>query len=149
VIVVVLVLIVGLVAVVVPVIGIVAAIAIPNFVAYQLKAKRAEVPANVSGIRIAELAYQAAFDKLVPAGSREEALASLTGKQQHAWAGGPAWDTLDWRPSGPIRGAYWVEVDGDTFTVHGICDVDADGTVAEYVATADESPTLVSGYDTF
>ena len=41
-------------------VGILAAIAIPNFVEMQLRAKRAELPANVEGIRTAELAAYAA-----------------------------------------------------------------------------------------
>ena len=48
--------------IVVAIIGILAAIAIPNFVAMQLKAKRSEVPSNVDGIKTAEVAYEAAFD---------------------------------------------------------------------------------------
>ena len=48
--------------IVVAIIGILAAIAIPNFVAMQYRAKRSEVPSNVDGIKTAELAYDAAFD---------------------------------------------------------------------------------------
>ena len=48
--------------IVVAIIGILAAIAIPNFVEMQYRAKRAELPANVDGIKTAEMGYDAAFD---------------------------------------------------------------------------------------
>ena len=53
--------------IVVAIIGILAAIAIPNFIAMQLKAKRSEVPGNVDGIKTAEISYDAAFDAYVTA----------------------------------------------------------------------------------
>ena len=52
--------------IVVAIIGILAAIAIPNFVAMQYRAKRAEVPSNVDGIKTAQLAYDAARAARVP-----------------------------------------------------------------------------------
>ena len=53
--------------IVVAIIGILAAIAIPNFVEMQYRAKRAEIPANVDGIKTAEMAYDAAFDTFIAA----------------------------------------------------------------------------------
>ena len=53
--------------IVVAIIGILAAIAIPNFMTMQLKAKRAEIPSNVDGIKTAELSYDAAFDGFINA----------------------------------------------------------------------------------
>lgn len=139
----------GLLVLSVPMVGIVAAIAIPNYVMMQLKAKRAEVPGNVDGIKTALLAYDAAFDGFVPAGTRAEAEAALRsgGKEPRAWTGGPGWEALGWRPEGPIRGAYWVEVaaDGQDFIVYGLCDVDGDGDFAEYTATSRGNATLMNG----
>lgn len=133
----------GMMAVVV-VVGLVAAITIPNFVVMQAKSKRAEVPSNVAAIKMAELAYDAAFDGFIPAGSEAEARASI-GKSQRAWEGGVGWEALAWEPDGPIRGGYWVTVSGGDFTVHGICDVDGDGVFAEYTATRTLNATLVRG----
>jgi type II secretory pathway pseudopilin PulG len=143
----------GLAVAAVPVVGIVAAIAIPNFVAMQLKAKRSEVPANMDGIRTAELAYDAAFDEFVPVGSREEAEQELRsgGKEQRSWRGGAAWEKLGWRPDGMIRGAYWVEVapDGKAFTVHGLCDVDGDREYAEFTADGESRATGMTNPDVY
>ena len=139
--------------VLVGVIGILAAIAIPNFVTMQLKAKRSEVPGYVDGLKTAEVSYNAAFDGYVPVGSREEAEQQLrwNGEEPRAWEGGGDWEKLGWMPSGLVRGAYWVEVssDGEHFTVYGLCDVDGDGVLAEYTATASESAYLITDRNTY
>ena len=48
--------------IVVAIIGILAAIAIPNFMNYQCKAKQSEAKANLGNIRTAEEAYRAEYD---------------------------------------------------------------------------------------
>ena len=119
--------------IVVAIIGILAAIAIPNFVAMQYRAKRAEVPANVDGIKTAELAYDAAFDKFiqqtgfVPSGT--------VTKQQQDWPVNTAFDTIGWAPDGKVRGAYKLQSLSSTdFRVTGISDVDGDAANASYTA---------------
>jgi type II secretory pathway pseudopilin PulG len=138
----------GAAVVAVPVIGVLAAIAIPNFVAMQLKAKRSEVPANVDGLKTAELAYDAAFDTFIAFGDEQSARRGL-GKSQREWAATEGSDKLGWRPDGLVRGGYWVEVHGSSFVVHGICDVDGDGEYAEYTATSSINSTLVSPPDVY
>lgn len=126
----------------VAVVGVLAAIAIPNFVAMQLRAKRGEVAAYVEGIRAAELTYEAMNDRYLACGSAADA--ARVGKDPRPWASEPAAEcfaTLGWKPDGDVRGAYWIEVGADesgapAFLVHGASDVDADGQVAEYVAGA-------------
>lgn len=131
----------------VPVVGMLAAIAIPNFVSMQMKAKRAEVPTNVDGIRIAELAYHAAFDEYAACGD-EQTAALQVGKTQRSTAGDETFSclakTLGWSPDGLVRGAYWVVVTDGDFEVNGIADVDGDGVYAHYRATKDQSATMVS-----
>lgn len=128
--------------------GVVAAIAVPNFVAMQLKAKRAEVPSNVEGIKTAVLAYDAAFDEYKFCGDERSARRSA-GKELHPWAEDPCWRELGWRPDGDVRGGYWIErVVGDdgspSFAVHGVADMDGDGVLAEYVGTETENARLVT-----
>jgi len=132
---------------IIPVIGILAAIAIPNFITMQLKAKRSEVPVNVDSIKAAELAYDAMFDGFLPAG--QPPAPGELGKAQRPWTSDAAWAALPWSPDGPVRGAYWVEVSGDDFVVHGVCDVDADGQTAEYTATASLNATQLSPRDVY
>ncbi|MES2641911.1 MAG: RDD family protein [Myxococcota bacterium] len=120
-------------------IGVAAAIAIPNFITMQMKAKRSEVPANVDGIVAAERAYHAANGAWLPVSNEAAAMAEVSGKAPRDWAGGADWDALGWAPSGTVRGAYWVEVspDGAEILVRGICDVDGDGDLAVYSTDAD------------
>jgi hypothetical protein len=137
--------------------GIVAAIAIPNFVKYQLVARRAELPANVDGIRTEMMTYHALNDGYLACGSRTDAEGAVLyrGKEPQPWTGGSCWTELGWHPDGPVRGAYWVEVrpaeDGAdaSFEVHGVADLDQDGVLAEYVATRDTPARIVSSSDAY
>lgn len=137
--------------IVVAIIGILAAIAIPNFVAMQLKAKRSEVPGNVDGIKTAEMAYDAAFDGFVAASEQPGADGALV-KGLVAWPNPnvDGWLSIGWKPDGDIRGNYEVALNGTTdFTVTGNCDVDDDDVVAEYTATKDANATLGTSPDTY
>jgi len=126
--------------IVVAIIGILAAIAIPNFVDMQYRAKRAELPPNVDGVKTAEIAYEAAFDAFMDISA---APASLPGKTAVTWASGSGFDTLGWEPSGNVRGMYSVTgATATDFTVTGTCDVDGDTTQATYTATKSISATL-------
>ena len=128
----------------------VAAIAIPNFVEMQYRAKRAEVPANVDGIKTAEMAYHAVFDTYVatePAPRTEW----TTDKNPVSWTSGPDWQQLGWEPDGQVRGAYWVEVspDGSDFTVFGAADIDGDGSIAVYTATRSVNTVFLNNNSTY
>jgi type IV pilus assembly protein PilA len=132
--------------IVVAIIGILAAIAIPNFVAMQLKAKRAEVPSNVDGIKTAELAYDAAFDGYVDASVYPRASGALD-KTATAWdeASSGGFRTIGWKPDGAVRGNYAVATTSTTdITVTGECDVDDDGSAAQYTATTSINAVLRS-----
>ena len=130
--------------IVVAIIGILAAIAIPNFVAMQLKAKRAEVPSNVDGIKTAELAYDAAFDGYVEAPDYP-GVATLS-KQQQQWveASAVGFNSIGWKPDGDVRGTYEVGAPSPMdILVTGQCDVDDDGAeIAEYTATTSINANL-------
>ncbi len=133
--------------IVVAIIGILAAIAIPNFVAMQLKSKRAEVPSNVSGIKTAELAYDASFDAFIDSSAALPAAGG--GKTPVAWDGevsGSGFQTIGWQPDGFVRGQYQVSGASNTdFTVTGTCDVDGDAAIATYTATKLVGTTLNAG----
>ena len=134
--------------IVVAIIGILAAIAIPNFVDMQYRAKRAEVPPNVDGIKTAEIAYEAAFDTFMDAGPSNGS--AVPGKAATAWVLATETDfvTLGWEPSGNVRGMYEVSNSGNTnFTVTGTCDVDGDSVNAVYTATKSISATLNTGLE--
>ncbi|MDP2312479.1 MAG: prepilin-type N-terminal cleavage/methylation domain-containing protein [Pseudomonadota bacterium] len=129
--------------IVVAIIGILAAIAIPNFVAMQLKAKRSEAPGNVDGIKTAELAYDAAFDAYV---AQAAGMPDATpGKAMRDWTVGSAFDTIGWKPDGQVRGSYAVTAASATdFTVAASTDVDGDSVLANYSATSSVNATLAT-----
>jgi type IV pilus assembly protein PilA len=130
--------------IVVAIIGILAAIAIPNFVDMQYRAKRAEVPSNVDGIKTAQIAYDAAFDTYIQISSFKPS--SSVNKTQQTWTSGTSFDTLGWGPDGKVRGAYKVTSSSSTdFLVSGICDVDGDGTNASFTATKSVNTTMTTG----
>lgn len=117
--------------IVVAIIGILAAIASPNMTQMQLKAKRAELPPNVTAISDMHIAFAAANDRnlnitgYVP-GTRPS-------KRQRPWPSGSAFDTLGWEPDGHVRGSYKTEDLGNgSFNVTGVSDVDGDLIMATY-----------------
>ena len=131
--------------IVVAIIGILAAIAIPNYMAMQLRAKRSELPGNVDGIKNAELAYQAAFDAYVDCAARPGAV-SRTPVQWTVTSDN--FSLIGWKPDGGIRGSY--EVSGATnsdFLVTGSTDIDGDSELATYTATVSTNATLGAGME--
>jgi type IV pilus assembly protein PilA len=138
--------------IVVAIIGILAAIAIPNFVAMQYRAKRAEVPGNVDAIKTAAIGYEAAFDQIID-------LPANPG----AWSVGPSakapipfdvdpgtWGRVGWQPDGPVRGQYSLAVVGtNDFLITGLCDVDGDGVQAQYTATRSLNTTQVTNNELY
>jgi prepilin-type N-terminal cleavage/methylation domain-containing protein len=125
----------------VAIIGILSAIAVPSWIESQNRAKRAEVPANVEGIRVSELGYFATFDTFLPEASwYPQALAGdESNKRLKDWpeadkAGG--FTQLGWRPYGAVRGAYSIpDGDADSFEIQGLSDVDGDNDEALYWCT--------------
>ncbi|NOY26779.1 MAG: type II secretion system protein [Oligoflexia bacterium] len=132
--------------IVVAIIGILAAIAIPNFVEMQYRAKRSEVPGNVDGIKTAELAYDAAFDAFVVSPDKPGSVS----KKQQTWPTGTNYDTLGWAPDGKVRGSYQIDsINSTDFTVTGTCDVDGDTVKAKYTATKTINATMNTNNDTY
>ena len=130
--------------IVVAIIGILAAIAIPNFVDMQYRAKRAEVPSNVDGIKTAQIAYAAAFDKYIEVADWKPS-SDMT-KTQREWTSGSGFDTLGWGPDGKVRGRYMVESSSTTdFEVTGECDVDNDDNEASFTATKSINTVMNTG----
>jgi type IV pilus assembly protein PilA len=94
--------------IVVAIIGILAAIAIPNFLMFQLRSKTTEAKTNLSGIRTAEEGYFAEFGTYVPAGAQPGGSAS---SQKQAWPlGAPGFDTIGWAPEGDVYYLYAINV---------------------------------------
>ena len=138
--------------IVVAIIGILAAIAIPNFVAMQYRAKRAEVMPNINGIKTAELAYDASNDAFV-----EEATSTprtvpgtAAAKAPVPWTSGTGFQTLNWAPDGEVRGGYFVTSSSSTdFEVTGQINVDGDTNLASFTCSKETNATMNTGNDTY
>ena len=125
-------------------------IAVPNFVSMGSRAKRSEIPANVDGIKTAQVAYEATFDHFVeqPDFVPEE----RPGKRQRPWPTGTAFDTLGWAPDGQVRGSYkLITLDcygagcrASDFRVFGVADSDGDGEIATYTSQKSINAVLVT-----
>lgn len=137
--------------IVVAIIGILAAIAIPNFIEMQYRAKRSEVPSNVKGIKTAEMGYDAAFDQFIAVTTAHPT--AMPGKKQVDWAGGNAeFQTLGWAPDGQVRGQYSVTTTGTgsgDFIVQGESDVDGDSSASNFTATKSINATQNTAADVY
>jgi len=140
--------------IVVAIIGILAAIAIPNFLAMQLRAKRSELPTNVDAIRTAEKAYHAEWDSFT---SASNVPTTLPGRSQVAFTGGGylSFENLGWVSDGKVRGMYNTTNSGatasadDDFTSIGIADVDGDGANSQYNCNRAEKASMVTSNNVY
>ncbi len=129
--------------IVVAIIGILAAIAIPEFLTMQLKAKRSEIPINIDGIKGAQLAYEAAFDSYLSAPYNPTASLNKSRRDFDYSGGIVGWTELGWQPDGQVRGSYAAARVGTTdFLVEGFSDVDDNNDEARYSANKLTNATL-------
>ncbi|MFL2936680.1 MAG: type IV pilin protein [Myxococcota bacterium] len=117
--------------IVVAIIGILAAIAIPNFIRFQLKSKSSEGKVNLAAIRTAEEGYMAEFGNYIAAGA-SPAVTGL-GSSKIAFndtgSAGANFNTLGWAPEGNVYFSYGVGISStdNTFTATAAADIDGDG----------------------
>jgi type IV pilus assembly protein PilA len=131
--------------IVVAIIGILAAIAIPNFVRFQLKAKSTEGKVNLAGIRTAEEAYFSEFGTYI-AGTVSPT--DIPGTAKVAFTDNGGFGTIGWAPEGQVFFRYGVAVNGAAGTAYiASAGADIDGDTAEqawgYVHPAPGAATAV------
>jgi type IV pilus assembly protein PilA len=125
--------------IVVAIIGILAAIAIPNFLRFQLRSRVGEGKTNIAGIRTAEESYAAEYATYVGAAALPGGV--LSGDKQN-WPAPMALDgfsTIGWFPEGEVYYNYNVTsapagcpaamTPCTLYTVEGVSDIDSDTTV--------------------
>jgi type IV pilus assembly protein PilA len=131
--------------IVVAIIGILAAIAIPNFLRFQLKAKSSEGKTNLAAIRTSEESYYSEFGVYVSAlvtptayGANQKVVFdnSVT---NGADAG---FDRLGWAPEGYVFFNYAIGANAafSQFTATCSADIDADGTPQVWAYTKGRPP---------
>ena len=117
--------------IVVAIIGILAAIAIPNFLRFQLKAKSSEAKTNLAAIRTAEESYFAEYGSFV---SALPSPAALDNNQKTDFSNAPngngkGFDRIGWSPEGQVYFNYSVNTNlgtDDEFTAAAHADIDND-----------------------
>jgi type IV pilus assembly protein PilA len=119
--------------IVVAIIGILAAIAIPNFVRFQLRSKSSEGKTNLAAIRTAEESYFAEFGTYIDCPVSPAALPVPSSSKQafvNTAGVGLGFDQIGWAPEGQVYFRYGVTpgVVGD-YTANAEADIDADGVV--------------------
>jgi type IV pilus assembly protein PilA len=117
--------------IVVAIIGILAAIAIPNFLRFQLKAKSSEGKTNLAAIRTAEESYYSEFGiyvsaDAVPANPGQNQKILFDNTPVNGLQGG--FNQVGWSPEGYVFFNYAVAVSPNAFTASASADIDADGT---------------------
>ena len=90
--------------IVVAIIGILAAIAIPNFLQFQLRSKTGEAKTNLAAIRTAEEGYFAEFNNYVPAALTPGGAS----QNKQIWPTGTTFDQLGWSPEGEVFFDYAI-----------------------------------------
>jgi type IV pilus assembly protein PilA len=111
--------------IVVAIIGILAAIAIPNFLRFQLKAKTSEGKTNLAAIRTSEQSFYSEYGRYVSStglGRRPYPAARRPGSSRR-----PGFTTLGWSPEGQVYFNYGVGSDalGTGFLATAMADINA------------------------
>jgi type IV pilus assembly protein PilA len=117
--------------IVVAIIGILAAIAIPNFLRFQLKAKSSEGKTNLAAIRTAEESYFAEYGVYISANPSPPTanMAPYNQKTIYTDADPPlGFQIVGWSPEGRVYFNYSSEVNADAseFTLGAGADIDND-----------------------
>jgi type IV pilus assembly protein PilA len=123
--------------IVVGIIGILAAIAIPNFLRYQLRTRATETLTHLKGIATTEIAYYAEHGTYVSVPTPVPG--SLPGTQRQPWPSGTNFDLIGWAPDGGVVFQYAVRADDPNgagsntrFTAETTSDLDLDGVQAYF-----------------
>ena len=114
--------------IVVAIIGILAAIAIPNFLRFQLKAKSSEGKTNLAAIRTAEESYFAEYGNYVSALPSPPTLGDNVKTNFSHAVPSEGFDRVGWSPEGQVYFNYSVaiNVNSDGFTAASHADIDND-----------------------
>ncbi|MGH7337248.1 MAG: type IV pilin protein, partial [Myxococcota bacterium] len=122
---------------VVGIIGALAAVAIPNFLRYQLRTRSTETLTHLKGISSTEDAYYAEHGTYVSVTTPVPAF--MPGTQRVPWPGGTRFNLIGWAPEGGVVFQYAVQADDPNgtgslarFTVETTSDLDNDGAQAYF-----------------
>ena len=115
--------------IVVAIIGILAAIAIPNFLRFQLKAKTSEGKTNLAAIRTSEQSFYSEYGKYVSSAGAAPVLTAV-GSAKTAFVTTTGFTTLGWSPEGQVYFSYATGSDaaGTGFLATAMADINKNTT---------------------
>ena len=132
--------------IVVAIMAILAAIAIPSYLRFQIKARESEMRINLASIRVCEEAYKAQNDLYLAA------IASTVPDPPTvpvAWSTPAGFDAIGFEPDGRVRYSYQVTVAvasaATLYTADATGDVDGDGTDAVWEVNQDSAIPVNTG----
>ena len=131
--------------IVVAIIGILAAIAIPNFLRFQLRARSSEGKTNIAAIRTAEESFQAEFGNYVSTTNAAPAANTVSPNKQ-PMPSNAGFTNLGWAPEGEVYFSYQtttVATVQNGYNVGAVADIDGDTTdqVWGYIKPAPDGTT--------
>jgi type IV pilus assembly protein PilA len=121
--------------IVVAIIGILAAIAIPNFLRFQLRSKAGEGKVNLAAIRTAEEGYYAEYSTYVQTTLQSPVDEAAVGAQKNVWTDLSGFSEMGFEPEGDVYYTYAVETNGPggsttppftEYLASAVSDIDAD-----------------------
>lgn len=119
--------------IVVAIVGILAALAIPNYLRFQMRSKSTEAKLNLKSIATSEDAYFGEFNLYITAAATP---AGPEGTNRRAWSGGGVsqFDRMGFVPIGSVLFTYAVDINGtnSAFTAGARGDLDGNGTFSEF-----------------
>jgi len=132
--------------VIVAIVSILAAIALPIYQKFQVRAKESEMSMNLATIRICQECYKSENDIFL---SCDPSPAIVPNGSAVQWVPvGPAWDEIGFEPDRTVRYQYEVVTgaasssggtDGTTFDATATGDIDQDGDTVKWTITEKES----------
>ncbi len=105
------------------IIGLLAAIAIPNFLRYQLKAKSSEGKTNLAAIRSSQASYYAEYNFYM---SADVSPNLAPANQKVNFVASPGFATLGWAPEGQVWFTYAIGTDAGGQTYHATAQANID-----------------------
>ena len=132
--------------IVVAIIGILAAIAIPNFLRFQLKAKSSEGKTNLAAIRTAEEGFFAEYGRYVSANPSPDAIGNNQKVSYSPVEPGFGFDELGWSPEGQVYFNYSVAQAGNNYSAAAVANIDNSGAAQTWGYSTDKS-TAAKNHD--
>lgn len=120
--------------IVVALVGLLSAIAIPNYLRFQMRARRSEGSVNVGALRTGQLSYYGLWGEFASPRSPNPDPHPLDGTRRPWNYSDPDWQMLAFDPDGEVYFQYWTQggrgAERVTFYAAAITDLDQDGNFA-------------------